>query len=130
MSLRSGCFRRGSPGGFATTGGLAAYLQCSYNGPVDALGFEWDETKNASNKRKHNVSFEEAETAFADDFGRLIADPDHSDEEDRFILMGISARLRVLIVCHCYRQDDSIRIISARKADGSERSQYEEYRNA
>jgi len=94
------------------------------------LRFEWDETKNASNRRKHGVSFEEAKSAFADEFGRLITDPDHSEEEDRFILMGMSLRLRLLIVCHCYRRGDTLRIISARKANRSERTQYEEYKNA
>lgn len=97
---------------------------------VNELKFEWDEEKNASNERKHGVFFAEAESAFADDSGRLIADPDHSDQEDRFILMGISARLRLLIVCHCYRLGDTIRIISARKANRSERRQYEGYKNA
>jgi uncharacterized DUF497 family protein len=94
------------------------------------LRFEWDEKKNASNQRKHGVSFEEAESTFADERGRLIADPDHSDEEDRFVLLGASARLRVLIVCHCYRDGDMIRIISARKANRSEQTQYEGYKNA
>jgi len=94
------------------------------------LRFEWDETKNLSNKRKHGVSFHEARSAFADESGRLIADPDHSEEEDRFILMGMSARLRILIVCHCYRHGSIVRIISARKADRSERLQYEGYKDA
>jgi uncharacterized protein len=84
---------------------------------VNRLRFEWDETKAASNQHKHGVSFEEAETAFADERGRLIVDPDHSDQEERFILMGLSARLRLLIVCHCYRYADTIRIISARRAN-------------
>jgi len=68
---------------------------------MEALRFEWHEAKNASNQRKHDVSFAEARTAFADDFGRLIADPGHCEEEERFILMGMSARLRLLIVAHC-----------------------------
>jgi hypothetical protein len=97
---------------------------------VNGLTFEWDKRKNASNQRKHSASFEEAESAFADEGGRLIADPDHSDQEDRFILMGMSARLRLLIVCHCYREGDTIRIISARRANRSERTQYEAYKNA
>jgi hypothetical protein len=97
---------------------------------VIGLRFEWDETKNVSNQRKHGISFEEAESAFADEFGRLIADPDHSDQEDRFILMGVSARLRLLVVCHCYRNGDTIRIISARKGNRLERTQYEGYKNA
>ena len=94
------------------------------------LAFEWDEAKNASNKRKHGVSFEEARTAFADEFGRFMVDPDHSDEEDRFILMGMSLRLRILVVCHCFRHGDTVRIISARKANRLERTQYEGYKDA
>ena len=91
------------------------------------LRFEWDERKNRSNKKKHGVSFEEARSVFLDENARLIDDPDHSDDEARFVLMGISELLRVLVVCHCYRQDgDVIRIISARKADSEERSSYEE----
>jgi uncharacterized DUF497 family protein len=88
---------------------------------------EWDEGKNALNKRKQGVSFEEASTVFADEHALLIADPDHSTEEDRFILMGFSASLRILVVCHCYRRgEEIIRIISARKATKSERVQYSE----
>lgn len=88
---------------------------------------EWDEAKNALNKRKHGVSFEEASTVFADEHALLLADPDHSTEEDRFILMGFSASLRILVVCHCYRHgEEIIRIISARKATKSERAQYSE----
>ena len=97
---------------------------------MNGLNFEWDGKKSASNQRKHGVSFEEAESAFADEFGRLIADPDHSDQEDRFILMGLSSRLRLLIVCHCYRHHDIVRIISARKTNASERAEYEGYKNA
>ena len=71
------------------------------------------------------MSFEEAATAFSDERGRLIADPDHSDKEDRFILLGMSWSLRLVVVCHCYREaSDVIRIISARKATKSERAQY------
>lgn len=88
---------------------------------------EWDPAKNVENKRKHGVSFEEASTVFADDHALLLADPDHSTEEDRFILMGFSASLRILVVCHCYRRGDQIiRIISARKALRSERAVYSE----
>ena len=65
------------------------------------LRFQWDERKNRSNKKKHGVSFEEARTAFLDDNARLIDDPDHSEDEARFILMGVSELLRVLVVCHC-----------------------------
>lgn len=80
---------------------------------------------------KHGVSFEEAKTAFLDENARLMEDPDHSQEEDRFILLGLSARRRLLVVCHCYREDnDQIRIISARKANRPERRQYENFRHA
>lgn len=94
------------------------------------LSFEWDENKNASNTKKHDVSFEEAKSVFTDQFARLISDPDHSDEEDRFILLGTSIHSRLLVVCHCIRLNDSIRIISARKADKQEREIYEGYRHA
>ena len=89
------------------------------------LVFEWDERKNRANRRKHGVSFEEARSAFFDESSRVIPDPEHSESEDRFILLGMSASLRILVVCHCYQQDDSvIRIISARKADREEQRQY------
>ncbi len=81
------------------------------------LRIEWDEVKSRDNVRKHKVSFQEAATVFYDERALLLADPDHSDEEDRFILLGLSTTLRLLVVCHCYRRrDESIRIISARKA--------------
>ncbi len=93
------------------------------------LRFVWDESKNAGNARKHGVTFAEAETVFLDEEALLIADPDHADDEDRFVLLGLSARIRTLVVCHCYREDDSaIRIISARKADRQERDRYEQRR--
>ena len=89
------------------------------------LRFDWDPKKNRENQRDHRVSFGEAETAFADEHGLLMADPDHSEDEDRFILLGLSATLRLLVVCHTYRQEDEvIRLISARKADRSERAHY------
>lgn len=82
------------------------------------LRFEWDPRKAASNAQKHGVSFEEARSVFADERAKLIDDPDHSEDEDRFILMGLSGSLRVLIVCHCYREEGNVvRIVSARKAD-------------
>jgi uncharacterized DUF497 family protein len=87
--------------------------------------FEWDKKKNSSNRKKHGVSFEEAINVFADEKALVIQDPDLSEEEYRFILLGLSSRLRNLLVCHCYRQSDSvIRIISARKARQSEQQQY------
>ena len=89
------------------------------------LRFEWDERKNAANKRKHGVSFEEAETVFYDDRALFDDDPDE-DDEDRFVLLGLSAGLRTLVVCHCYREEESvIRIISARKAHREERREYD-----
>lgn len=96
---------------------------------MSELRFEWDERKAATNRRKHGVSFAEARTVFFDDRAMLIPDPDHSQDEDRFVLLGLSVRMRSLIVCHCYRQvDDVIRIISARPANRTERRQYEERR--
>ena len=87
--------------------------------------FEWDENKNKSNQKKHKIAFEEAQTVFDDENARLIADPDHSKNEDRFILLGFSKNLRILVVIHCYRQNDEvIRIISARKATKNEKKQY------
>jgi len=89
------------------------------------LRFEWDAEKNRQNRRKHGVSFEEGESVFSDQHGLFMSDPDHSEDEDRFILLGLSSALRSLVVCHCYREgEDVIRIISARKADPSERSRY------
>jgi hypothetical protein len=90
------------------------------------LRFEWDDRKNAQNKRKHGVSFEEAQTVFLDEQALLIADPDHSELEERFILLGLSRALQTLVVCHCYRREgDVIRLICARRADRQERMVYE-----
>jgi len=87
--------------------------------------FSWDTKKAESNLRKHGVSFEEAASAFCDGNARLIHDPDHSREEDRFLLLGFSVKLRLLVVSHCYRSDEmEIRIISARRAAKHERGQY------
>jgi len=92
------------------------------------LVFTWDPAKAVLNEKKHGVSFEEAQTAFYDDNARLEHDPDHSEDEDRFILMGASSKLRILVVCHCYRSNDfEIRLISARKAIKRERMQYQEF---
>ncbi len=91
-----------------------------------ALRFEWDDRKNAQNRRKHGVSFEEAETVFFDEHALLMVDPDHSEHEERFILLGLSSALRTLVVCHCYRREgDVVRLISARRADRQEREQYD-----
>lgn len=92
---------------------------------MSGLRFEWDPDKAAENKRKHGVSFEEAESIFADEFALLIDDPEHSSEEDRFLLLGLSIKLRTLVVAHCYRKNNVvIRIISARKATRKERDIY------
>jgi uncharacterized DUF497 family protein len=89
------------------------------------ITFEWDSKKDKTNKSKHGVSFAEARTVFYDENAIQYFDPDHSDEEDRFILLGISFKLKVLVVCHCFRESESvIRIISARKADKKEEYEY------
>jgi uncharacterized protein len=92
---------------------------------MDDLRYEWDERKNRANQRKHGVAFEEARSAFLDENARRVSDPDHSIGEDRYILVGLSIRLRLLVVCHGFRESERIiRIISARKADPSERRDY------
>lgn len=89
------------------------------------MTFEWDENKNAINKRKHGVDFFEASSVFYDDNAIMFDDPDHSVEEERFLLIGMSKSLKVLTVCHCYRGlDDVIRLISARKATKTEADYY------
>ena len=98
---------------------------------MSELCFEWDPNKAETNRRKHGVTFEEAQSVFYDEFARLIPDPDSSIGEERFIIMGLSEQYNTLVVCHCYRgQDEQIRIISARKAEKRERKQYEDYRYA
>jgi len=89
------------------------------------LEFTWDGAKARSNASKHRVSFDEAQSAFLDERARIIDDPDHSDDEDRFVLLGMSAKLRLLIVVYAYRDHEAkIRIISARKAMPQERALY------
>ena len=89
------------------------------------IEFAWDRRKARSNLAKHGISFEEAQTVFFDDSARLMEDPDHSDVEDRFLLLGYSFRARCLVVSHCYRESDSvIRLISARRATAQEEEQY------
>jgi uncharacterized DUF497 family protein len=89
------------------------------------LRFGWDEKKDEANKKKHGVSFEEAQSVFFDEDALEFDDPEHSEEESRFLIIGKSYILRVLLVCHCYRGKESmIRIISARKATSKERSYY------
>lgn len=92
---------------------------------MSGLTFEWDECKASANFRKHGVGFEEAKSVFRDERAKLIDDPDHSGEEERFILLGLSSAPRLLVVCHCYRSEEGvIRIISARKATSRESKFY------
>jgi len=94
---------------------------------MGTISFSWDERKNATNRKKHGVTFEEAQTVFTDEHALEFPDPDHSEDESRFLMLGLSYRLRVLVVCHCVRTDElEIRIISARKATKKERQTYSE----
>jgi len=95
---------------------------------MEYIIFEWDENKNAINKQKHQISFEEAQTVFDDPNAIMIPDTEHSEKEERFILLGFSNNAKLLVVCHCYRQSDTIiRIISARKATKNEARQYHDF---
>lgn len=92
---------------------------------MNSLKFEWEPRKASANLKKHGISFEEAKSVFYDESARLISDPDHSDDEERFILLGVSHSLRLILVCHCYRSKRNIiRIISARKANPQESKVY------
>ena len=92
---------------------------------MDTIQFEWDNNKNSINKKKHHISFEEAATVFYDEEALMIPDPEHSQDEERFILLGQSSLAKLLVVCHCYRASETvIRIISARKANKRESNQY------
>jgi hypothetical protein len=89
------------------------------------LKFEWDTNKEKANIKKHGLSFTDTETAFHDEYAMQFYDPDHSDDEDRFILLGTNHQLKTLVICHCFRQTETvIRIISARHADTSEQAAY------
>jgi uncharacterized protein len=105
---------------------------CTYTVFMDELSFVWDPKKNILNQSKHDgIDFEEAQTVFYDEFARVIYDPTHSSDEDRFVILGFSTKLRLLVVCHCYRESNSvIRLISARKATKKEAEAYENKRNA
>ena len=95
---------------------------------MKTINFSWNEIKAKSNLIKHRISFEEAKTVFDDDNARLIYDPDHSEDEDRFILLGLSCKLKILTIVDCHRGDENnIRIISARKSTKQETKQYREY---
>ena len=92
---------------------------------MSTLRFEWDDLKAVANAKKHGVGFEEAKSVFVDERAKLIGDPDHSEDEDRFVLLGLSSVLRLLLVCHSYRAEGNvIRIISARKASAHESKSY------
>ena len=94
---------------------------------MESLKFEWDENKNRHNQNKHKISFEEAQTVFYDEAALLIDDPEHSQEEERFIIMGLSQRANLLVGCHCYRASETvIRLISARRATKYESQFYYE----
>ncbi len=96
---------------------------------MPGLEFEWDPRKNRANLRKHRVAFEEARSVFFDEDALVASDPDHSDEEDRFLIIGFSIRARMLLVCFCERRGGHvIRIISARKATRKEQYQYRQGR--
>ena len=99
----------------------------TYNVHMNSLRFEWDARKATANLKKHGISFEEAKSAFYDEQAKLIDDPDHSADEERFILLGLSFSLRLVVVCHCYRgANDVVRIISARKATPHETKSYKQ----
>ena len=92
---------------------------------MNRLRFEWDVNKDKSNTKKHGVTFEEAQTVFFDEYAIQFFDPEHSEDEDRFILLGTSFKPQTLVVCHCFREEETkVRIISARKADKSEQLAY------
>jgi len=111
--------------------GLDFSAICTYIVLMKDITFTWDPRKDLINQAKHEgVDFEEAKSVFYDENARLIYDPVHSSDEDRFVILGLSAKLRLLVVCHCYRESDSIiRIISARKATRKEKATYERYRH-
>jgi hypothetical protein len=92
---------------------------------MEHIRFDWDSDKDRTNHKKHGISFEEAQSVFVDENALMIHDPDHSGDEDRFILLGLSSSIRLMVVCHCYRESDAvIRIISARKATRREQNRY------
>lgn len=95
---------------------------------MENIKFEWDKNKDLINQKKHKISFEEAKTVFYDAEAIIIDDPEHSEEEERFIILGLSKKANLLVVCHCYRTSDTIiRIISARKATATETKQYHDF---
>ena len=92
------------------------------------IQFVWDDHKHQINQKKHGVSFEEAKSAFYDECARLLIDPDHSETEERYLLLGMSKQIRLLVISHCYQENDyTIRLISARLATRSEQQQYKRF---
>ena len=100
----------------------------NYNICMETIRLEWDPNKAKINVKKHGVTFKEAQSVFQDPEALVIDDPDHSQEEERFIILGLSQKANLLVVCHCYRESDNvIRIISARKATTTETEQYADF---
>lgn len=99
---------------------IKEYILYMYKLKKCVIIIDWSERKSLSNLKKHGVSFAEASTVFFDEAAKLIYDPDHSIDEDRFILIGISASNQIFLVVHTYKDDDSIRLISARLATRNE----------
>ncbi len=96
---------------------------------MSAISFTWDPNKNSTNILKHGISFEEAKSVFRDEYARLMHDPDHSEDEERFLILGFSKKNNILVVCHCYRENDEVvRIITARKATKNEKKEYQEFK--
>lgn len=92
---------------------------------MNKFKFEWDKKKDKSNTKKYGVSFEEAQTVFYDEYALQFFDPEHSEDEERFILFGTSFKSKTLVVCHCFREEETkVRIISARNADKDEQQAY------
>ena len=100
-------------------------IHCKYNVIMKKIHFEWDESKAKSNEIKHKVSFSEASSVFFDELAIEFEDIEHSDEEERFLLLGLSRKMKLLLICHCYKDaTGNIRIISARKATKNEAKYY------
>ena len=90
------------------------------------MNYEWNLIKERLNIAKHGIDFEEAKSVFADEFALVLFDEDHSNDEERFLILGMSQKERILLVVHYYRENDTIRIISSRKATKNETKQYKE----
>lgn len=112
--------------GAGNKGGFSMHESEDYSFELQDHFFNWDKNKNLSNIQKHGISFKEAAGVFLDARATLIADEEHSQDEDRYIVIGISGKLKLLMVCHCYKNEgETIRIISARKATREEENIYE-----